>query len=298
MTVEAVPQIQVQPRAAASPPRLTLSSLLRRFFSPQNRYLAPFLITCILLAAQAQYGVLESYTRTLLAIGVAVVVELTLGRLVLGRFPHLASAYITGISVGIILRSPAFWPYALCSAVSIVSKYALRVRGRHLFNPSNFGVSAMFFLYATVSAPLSVQWGNAVWAVMVIWLLGCIIVGRLRRFHITLTYVVSFIALAAVRAAILGQPFLTEVTPITSAPYQLFIFFMITDPGTTVRAKWGQVLTAFLVACVESVLRLRENVHAPYYALFIVFPVANLIEMAWAARSSRAAQATAPAASA
>src|SRR5256885_786160 len=97
----------------------------RRFFSPQNRYLAPLLITCILLVAQIQYGVLESFTRTILAIAVAIAVELTIGRLVLGRFPHLSSAYITGISVGIILRSPAFWPFALCSAISIVSKYAL-----------------------------------------------------------------------------------------------------------------------------------------------------------------------------
>jgi Na+-translocating ferredoxin:NAD+ oxidoreductase RnfD subunit len=299
MTVEAVADLRVPPRAAVPPRWWTLSSLLRRFFSPQNRYLAPFLITCILLAAQLQYGVLESSPKPLLlAISVAIFVEVTLGRMVVGKFPHLASAYITGISVGIILRSPAFWPYALCSAVSIVSKYALRVRGRHLFNPSNFGISAMFFLYATHAAPLSVQWGNAVWAVLVIWLLGCIIVGRLRRFHITLTYVVSFVALAAMRCRINGQPFLTELTPITSAPYQLFIFFMITDPGTTVRARWGQVLTAFLVACLESVLRLRENVHAPYYALFIVFPIANLIELACAARSSRTAQTTASPASA
>ena len=30
----------------------------------------------------------------------------------------MASAYITGISVGILIRSPAFWPYAVCSIVS------------------------------------------------------------------------------------------------------------------------------------------------------------------------------------
>ena len=55
--------------------------------------------------------------------------ELILGRLVDGKWPHLASAYITGISVGILVRSPAFWPYALCSLISITSKYAIRWRG-------------------------------------------------------------------------------------------------------------------------------------------------------------------------
>ena len=36
--------------------------------------------------------------------------------------------------------------------------------------------------------------------------------------------------------------------------YQLFIFFMITDPKTTVRPKWAQCLVAFLVAAVEAIL--------------------------------------------
>jgi enediyne biosynthesis protein E5 len=69
--------------------------------------------------------------------------------------------------------------------------------------------------------------------------------------------------------------------------YQLFIFFMITDPKTTVRPKWAQALVAFLVAAVEAVLRLMEFVHAPYYALFLVGPTANLIEIARARRERR-----------
>jgi Na+-translocating ferredoxin:NAD+ oxidoreductase RnfD subunit len=61
--------------------------------------------------------------------------------------------------------------------------------------------------------------------------------------------------------------------------YQLFIFFMITDPKTTVRSKTGQCVVAFAVALLETVLRLYQNVYAPYYALFIVGPTALLIEM-------------------
>ena len=38
--------------------------------------------------------------------------ELVLGRLTYGRWPHPASAYITGISVGILVRSPFLWPYS------------------------------------------------------------------------------------------------------------------------------------------------------------------------------------------
>jgi len=74
--------------------------------------------------------------------------------------------------------------------------------------------------------------------------------------------------------------------------YQLYIFFMITDPKTTVRTRQGQILVAFLVAAAEAVMRLMQFIHAPYYALFIVGPIANLIEIA-GDRKKRAAAAAA-----
>jgi hypothetical protein len=59
---------------------------------------------------------------------------------------------------------------------------------------------------------------------------------------------------------------------------------MITDPKTTVRSYSGQCLVAFFVALVEAILRLMQFVHAPYYALFIVGPAANLVEIALSRR--------------
>jgi Na+-translocating ferredoxin:NAD+ oxidoreductase RnfD subunit len=246
------------------------------------RFIAPILITLILLAGQVSFGMPESYPQTLLAIGVAIALEIILGRSFGGKFPHLASAYISGISVGILIRSPFFWPFALCSAISITSKYVLRVRGRHIWNPSNFGVSAMLFLAPEAVASLSIQWGNNLAALIVIWLLGSVIIYRLKRFHITLTYLISFILLSLIRSYITGHAFLAEIAPITGPMYQLFIFFMITDPKTTVRSsKLAQCVVVFCVALVEMVLRLFEVIHAPYYALFIIGPIANLIDIYW-----------------
>ena len=264
----------------------------RRVLSLDNRFLAPVLITGILLAGQLGFGILESYTRTLLAIGSSIAMELILGRLIAGKWPHLASAYITGISVGILIRSPAFWPYVLCSLISITSKYAIRWHGRHLWNPSNLGVSAMLFLAPASVAGLSIQWGNAVWPMLVIWLLGSLIIWRLKRFHICATYVLSFLVLSGVRSAFTGDPWLAAVAPITGPMYQLFVFFMITDPRTTVRTRWGQCAVAFAVAVVEALLRLNRVVHAPYYALFLVGPAANALEIWWESRRQAAAAST------
>jgi Na+-translocating ferredoxin:NAD+ oxidoreductase RnfD subunit len=263
----------------------------KSLISLDNRYVAPAFITCILFAGHLSFGILESYPKTLLAIVVSILLELVLGRIFYRKWLHPASAYITGISVGILIRSPAFWPYALCSAISITSKYVLRVKGRHLWNPSNFGISVMLFLAGDTVASLSIQWGNYLWPMLVIWALGSIIIWRLRRFHITATYVVSFIAFALLRSWITGNPWQSEIAPITGPMYQLFIFFMITDPKTTVRSKTGQCVVAFAVALLETVLRLYQIVYAPYYALFIVGPTALLIEMWLDSRRASAASA-------
>jgi hypothetical protein len=259
-----------------------------------KRYLAPALVTIVLVIGQITFGFLESWSRTALAITTAIGIEIVLGRLFSGRWPHLASAYVSGISVGMLVRSPAFWPYALCSAISITSKYVLRVDGRHIWNPSNFGIVAMLVLAADAVAGLSVQWGNTLLPMIVVWCFGSVIIHSLGRFHITATYVASFVAFASVRSIVTGHPFLSEVAPITGPMYQLFIFFMITDPKTTVRPVWGQITVAFLVAAVEAVFRLMEFVHAPYYALFLVGPVANLIEIAANRRRAQPAAAAAP----
>jgi Na+-translocating ferredoxin:NAD+ oxidoreductase RnfD subunit len=267
-----------------------LESSAAQKFLLDFRYVPPLFITCILLIGHLSYGILESYEKTALAIIAAIATELLLGRIFFGRWLNLASAYITGISVGILIRSPAFWPFALCSVISIMSKYVLRLKGRHLWNPSNFGICVLLFLAPETVASLSIQWGNYIWPLLVIWILGSIIVWRAKRFHISATYVVSFFALAFLRSFLTGDPWQAEIAPITGPMYQLFVFFMVTDPKTTVRSKTGQCVVVFLVACVEMLLRLNHVVYAPLYALFIVGPTAMLLETWWISRRTPVAE--------
>jgi Na+-transporting NADH:ubiquinone oxidoreductase subunit NqrB len=256
----------------------------KRFFSADNRYLAPALITCILLAGHLSFGILESYKKTGLAIVASLLTEIVLGRIFVGKWPNLASAYITGISVGILVRSPAFWPYIVCSVVSIMSKYVLRIKGRHIWNPSNFGISVLLFLAPETVASLSIQWGNYLLPMVVIWCLGSVIIWRVRRFHITGTYVACFIVLAFLRSYVTGSPWESEIAPLTGPMYQLFIFFMITDPKTTVRSRFWQCVVVSLVALVETILRLSQVIYAPFYALFLVGPAGLLIEQWFSSR--------------
>lgn len=293
-TTTTTPPPSAAPPAAAAP-AAPAAPAARRRFTFDNRFLAPALITCILVAGHLAYGILESPWKTGAAILSSIAIEMLLGRLIVGKWPHLASAYITGISVGILIRSIFLWPYVLCAAISIVSKYAIRFRGHHLWNPSNLGVSAMLFLYPMYVASLSIQWGNEIWVMLIIWTLGSAILWRLKRLHICVAYVLAFLTLAFARSAVTGHTYLAEIAPVTGPMYQLFVFFMITDPKTTVSSTWGQCAVAVLVAVAETAIRLlpeyhglvglaqvdtvRLAVHAPYFALFLVGPAAKLTEL-------------------
>lgn len=279
MSQTAVERVDAADLPVAAPSKLSFS----------NRYLPPLFITTILVVGHFAYGILESYERTALAIVAALVTELVLGRIFLGKWLNLASAYISGISVGILVRSPALWPFALCSVISIMSKYVLRVKGRHLWNPSNFGICVLLFLAPETVAALTIQWGNFVWPLLVIWILGSVIIWRAKRIHISVTYVLSFFAFAFLRSWITGDPWRSEISPITGPMYQLFVFFMITDPKTTVKSVKWQCIVVFLVAFVEMLLRLNHVVYAPLYALFLVGPAAMLIEIWFESRRAKTA---------
>ena len=252
-----------------------------------NRYLPPLLITSILVGANLSFGILEGWERTALSIVVAIGAEMVLGRITYGKWPHPASAYISGISAGILIRSPFMWPYFFTSFISILSKYVLRLKGRHIWNPTNFGVSAIVLLAPATVTVLNIQWGNAVAPMVVIWLLGAVIVWRVGRAHISATYVAAFFVFSFVRSALTGVPWLATVAPITGPMYQLFIFFMITDPKTTVRSKKWQCVVVVMVAFVEMLMRLAEVVYAPFYALFVVGSIAMVIDITRESRSSR-----------
>ena len=82
-----------------------------------------------------------------------------------------ASALLTGNGVAFVLRVPGtehgdwwsmkgWWIFAGTSAVALLSKYVIRVRGNHVFNPSNIGLVLCFLLLGAERAdPLALWWG-------------------------------------------------------------------------------------------------------------------------------------------
>ena len=286
-----------QPTAAERNPFVRWWDLGRKI---DPRYLIAFLITLVLVAAQVRYHMLGSYDRLVVALGVCMATEAVLSWFDRGKVVNLLSAYISGISLTLLIKPQggALWPFALGGFLAISSKYVLRYRENHLWNPTNFAIAALLLAAPDRVSVLSHQFGNDLTTNLVIWTFGLIIAARVGVIHITLTYVASFLLLNGARALALGQPLLPEIAPITGPMYQLFIFFMITDPRTVVRGRRKQIIVAVLIAVMETVIRFASdkgwplptafNVAPAFFALATVGPVAKWIDLRRASSVAKA----------
>jgi Na+-translocating ferredoxin:NAD+ oxidoreductase RnfD subunit len=255
------------------------------------RYLIAFLITLVLLTAQFRYHMVGGYARLAVALSTCMAVEALLSWFVRGRVVNLQSAYISGISLTLLIKPQGgvLWPFVVGGFLAIASKYVLQYRNNHLWNPTNFAISTLLLAAPGTVSILSHQWGNDLATNLVIWAFGLVIVARVRVLHITLTYVAAFLALNALRSVIMGQPLLPEIAPITGPMYQLFVFFMITDPRTIVRDRRWQIAVAVIIALVEALIRLASdqgwplplafNVAPAFFALATVGPIAKWIDL-------------------
>jgi Na+-transporting NADH:ubiquinone oxidoreductase subunit NqrB len=262
------------------------------------RYLIAGLITLVLIAAQLRYHMVGGYARLAVALSTCVLTEALLSWFVRGKIVNLQSAYISGISLTLLLKpqGAVLLPFVLGGFLAIASKYVLTYRNNHIWNPTNFAISALLLLAPNHISVLSHQWGNDLVTNLVIWGFGLVIAARVRVLHITLTYVLSFLVLNTLRATITGQPLLPELAPITGPMYQLFVFFMITDPRTIVRDRRWQVVVTIIIAAAEAAIRFASdqgtplpvafNVGPAFLALAIVGPIAKVVDLRRAPRPS------------
>src|SRR5437764_8169744 len=255
------------------------------------RYLIALLITLVLVAAQLRYHMVGGYDRLVIALGVCLATEAVLSWFDRGKVVNLLSAYISGISLTLLVKPQggALWPFVLGGFIAIASKYVLRYRENHLWNPTNFAVSALLLAAPDRVSVLSHQFGNDLTTNLVIWIFGLIIAARVGVLHITLAYVLGFLVLNSIRAMAFGMPVLPEIAPITGPMYQLFVFFMITDPRTVVRGRERQIVVAIIIAVMETLIRFASdkgwplptafNVAPAFLALAMVGPVAKWLDL-------------------
>jgi enediyne biosynthesis protein E5 len=184
--------------------------------------------------------------QVVVTIGTAVAVQLIGSRAVKVPF-DAKSAFISSLSLCLLLRTNHLELAALASAVAVGSKFLLRFNGKHVFNPTNFALIAL----VAVGAPVWVspgQWGNIALFGFLMASLGTIVVTRAARVDVTVAFLVFWCVALFGRSLWLGEPLTIPFHRLQSGALILFAFFMITDPKTTPNSRIGRVIFCSLVA--------------------------------------------------
>jgi Na+-transporting NADH:ubiquinone oxidoreductase subunit NqrB len=204
------------------------------------------------LAGLLVYGItgLDLEVRPLQAaamLATALAVQLVAGRLAgLPAFDP-RSALISGLSLCLLLRTNHLALAAATAAVTLLSKFVLRWRGKHVFNPTNFGIVAMMLATGRVWVSPG-QWGSAAFFTFLLLCLGGLVVNRAARSDVTYAFLGSYLAIVFGRALWLGQPLAIPLHQLASGAFLIFTFFMISDPKSTPDSRAGRILFAALVA--------------------------------------------------
>ena len=189
------------------------------------------------------------------------------------------SPLITALSLTLLLRADHPGALALAALIAIGSKFALRARGKHLFNPANFGIVAMLLFSGGVWTTPG-QWGTAIWLAAVMAGAGMFVVYRAARLDVPLIFLGTFAALIIARALWLGDPLQIPLLRLQNGALILFAFFMISDPKTTpdgARARAAFSVAAALLAYWMSYhLFIQDGL---FYALALICAVRPLLEM-------------------
>src|SRR5262249_1283703 len=131
--------------------------------------------------------------------------------------------------------------------VAIVSKFLLRVRDKHVFNPTNGALVAMMLATGDVWVSPG-QWGSGLVFAFLLASAGGLVVNRAARPDVTLAFLTCCPALLVRRSCWLGEPLAVPLHRLETGALVLFAFFMISDPKTTPDSRAGRLLFAALVA--------------------------------------------------
>lgn len=204
------------------------------------------------------------------AIGTAVILDFVLTLVVLRQLTIPLSAYLTGLSIGILLESWDWRMFAVASAWGVLSKYLIHDGKRHFFNPSNFGLVVTLLLCPSIAsiAPGS-QWGADYRVAVVILGLGLLMMRRLNRLDLALAWISGYVFMACLRTALGQGGFVFSLGPMTGAEFALFTFVMLPDPKASPPTRGWRIVWGLSIAVLDGILRYLEIRYSVFYALFL-----------------------------
>jgi Na+-transporting NADH:ubiquinone oxidoreductase subunit NqrB len=204
-----------------------------------------------------------------------------------GKLIWPASGLLTGSGVGLILRLTDMTPgrywtwegwywFALVAGFSILTKFLVRYKGHHVFNPSNVGLVLGFLIIGSdLVEPLDFWWAPlGPWMIAAYVLIvggGVLITRRLALLEMAFSFWLVLAAGLGILAAS-GHCMTASWSPtpvcdgrfwtvlVTSPEVLIFALFMITDPRTIPERRGPRLAFAASLAVLATLLMAPQTV--------------------------------------
>ncbi len=198
----------------------------------------------------------------------------------------IRSAIITSMGLSILMKTQFWYVAVLASFLAISSKYLLRINGKHIFNPANFGLVAT--IYLTKMAWVSPgQWGSNIVLLYFLLAAGSMLLLKVGRIDTGLVFLGTYAFCQIAYSNIyLGWPADYTVHKLSNGALLLYSFFMITDPATTPNNQKARIIWSMCIALLAFYWAEFKYMNGtPIKALFIISLCTPLVDRLWKGHS-------------
>jgi Na+-transporting NADH:ubiquinone oxidoreductase subunit NqrB len=183
------------------------------------------------------------------------------------------SALITSLGLCLLLKANSPWLFLIAALFAIGQKFLIKINGKHLWNPANFGIVLVIVLSGDAWISPG-QWGSGALLAFIIGTAGLAVLSNIKRLDTGIVFILTIAALEYVRVILyLGWGHDVWLHKLTNGSLWLFAFFMITDPMTTPGAKPVRIVWSMIVAAIAFYLSNFKFINAaPFWVLFFATP--------------------------
>lgn len=254
---------------------------MKRFADPRVPFALILTLYAILGLTVLRFN--RSLGQMLLTVGSACALDMFFAYVLRREVLVPLSAYISGVSLALLVNyGHEPWPLFVPVYLTIASKYLLTFEGRHVFNPSMFGLAVSLLVSRDlISTAPAYQWGGSLaMSLFMITAALSLFVFRIGRTPLIVSFLSLYVLQILLRAWYMRwfmPPEALVLGTLSSAPFFLFTFYMITDPKTSPDTTSGQIKVAFALVFVDLVLHRLESVYTFFYAALLV----GTVRFAW-----------------
>ncbi|MEZ5172412.1 MAG: RnfABCDGE type electron transport complex subunit D [Bacteroidia bacterium] len=190
----------------------------------------------------------------------------------------LKSAVISALGISILFRSDNMWMMIFVAFAAIAGKFLIRFRGKHIFNPGNFGIILTILLFQDGWISPG-KWGSSVILLLMIASAGLMVLFKAGRIDTGVSFLITLFILDFFRL-IIYQGWTADVLfhKYMNGSLLLFSFFMITDPATTPNHPRARIIWSALIAVITFSLQSFMQIHtAPLWTLFFISPLTQFL---------------------